>query len=136
MSDRPSKETMTWTDWRGRKVTREVNQVIDIRDFIGMHGYPLLVLAANTHLSVPDLLQWVELNGQERGRSWAYRRRRLFQDPKTVNNPGKPNRDGKDEQARAIMREYHTSSLRYLVRVLKEHGIERGKDWVRANRGL
>ena len=135
MSERPNKETMRWKDWRGKDVVREVNQVIDIRDYLDTPGYPLLVLAANTHLSIGDIDEWITMRGFERGRSWMYKRRRLFQTFDALNSCSKPNQDGRDEQARAIMRANSTCSLRFLVRILKERGIQRGKDWVRLNRG-
>ncbi len=47
------------------------------------------------------------------------------------------NRDGKEQQAIALVEENPGMSTRNVVRFLREHGIQRGKDWVatqRANR--
>ncbi|SPE27149.1 hypothetical protein SBA5_580028 [Candidatus Sulfotelmatomonas gaucii] len=131
MSD---KLVMTRTHWSGKEIRCDIHQIIDIRDFKGTAGYALLVCAANGHLSIFNIREFLKLQGVERGESWIRRRRWLFQPPGTVNSNSNANQDGKDEQARAIMREYHKASLRYVVRVLKEHGIHRGKDWVRTHR--
>lgn len=130
-------ETIRWTDLRGKEHTRETKNTIDIRDFKGLPGYPLLVLAANRHLSGGVLEMLLELEGGKnlRSRSWIYRRRWLFLDPKTVQGSGsQPNADGRDPRAVAIMRENPTLSLRDLSRLLAQHGIKRGKDWVRQHR--
>jgi hypothetical protein len=127
---------LTWTDWRGRECVREVNDVIRLQDFedINPAGLALLLMAANTHLSVSDLYRLLDANGIERGEMWIRRRRWLFQPEGTVNSNSNGNADGKDERAREIMREHPTDSLRFVVRVLKEHGIHRSKDWVRRHR--
>lgn len=117
----------------GKRETRPINYVIDIRDYEGRAGYPWLVMAANHHLSVYALWLWLLSAGgkNRRGESWVKRRRWLFRDPDAVGGPGgRPNLDGKDERAVEIMRENPTMSARSLVRLLKDHGIRRGKDWV------
>jgi hypothetical protein len=130
------KGSMSWTDWRGREQIREVNQIIDIRNFKDTMGYAWLLMAANPHLSATEIQRWLELIGpqHQRGESWVKKRRKLFVPVGKVFPHSPTNRDGKDERAFAIMRQLPTASLRYLVRVLKEYGITRGKDWVRANR--
>jgi len=125
--------TLRWESDSGKEMTREVNFIIDIRDYKGRAGFPWLVMAANPHLSVSALWWWLWSEGgkNQRGESWIKRRRWLFQDPKTANGPGgQPNADGKDGRAVKIMRENPTMSARGLVRLLKENGIRRGKDWV------
>jgi hypothetical protein len=130
------KETLHWTDGHGRKVTREVRLTLDIRDFEGMAGYPWLVMAANPHLSGPDILRFLRLKadegleGAERNPSWIARRRWMFQ--RASNLPGtQPDADGKDARALSTMREYPTLSARKLSRLLKEKGIDRSREWVR-----
>jgi len=126
---------LTWTDWRGRECIREVNDVIDIRRYKGNPaGLALLIMAANTHLSISDLQRLLECHNIERGDSWIRRRRWLFQPEGTVNSNSNGNLDGKDERARGVMQKHPTASLRFLVRVLKENGIFRSKDWCRAHR--
>jgi hypothetical protein len=129
MSD---KITMSWTDWRGNKITREVKQTIDVGDFVGTPGYALLVLAANAnHLSAPEIDRF--LQRQEVGRSLTYlkRRRWLFQQPGADNAA---NRDRNEARAVRIMHENPELSLRNLVVLLKEHGIIRSREWVRRHR--
>jgi hypothetical protein len=71
----------------------------------------------------------------QRSRSWIARKRWLFEDPNNVNHPGeKPNADGRDSRAISIIRENRTMSARALARLLSEHGIRRGKDWVLKHR--
>lgn len=126
---------MTWTDWRGREQTREVNWVIDARTLKETPGYALLLIAANPHLSLRDLDRLLKTLGVERSRNWLQKRRWLFQQPEAVNAPGvKSNADGRDDAALALMRDNPTQSLRDLSRLLARHGIRRGKDWVRKNR--
>jgi hypothetical protein len=115
----------------GKRQSRPINYVIDIRDYKGRPGYPWLVIAANPHLSVYVL--WLLLSSEggrnERGESWIKRRRWLFQDPnKAAGAGGQANADGRDGRAVKIMRENPTMSARSLVRLLKENGIRRGKD--------
>lgn len=61
--------TISWTDWRGKEHTRETKDTIDIRDYEGTAGYPLLVLAANRHLSVRLLDWWLADKGGKNKRS-------------------------------------------------------------------
>ena len=138
-----SKERMSWTDWRGNRITREVNQVIDVRDFVGTPGYALLVVAANTNLSKADVLRYLKaledkgMEGVRRSLGWVQRRRWLFQLPDANNWKGpRKNADGKDERAHTIMAANPTLSLRDLVLLLKDQGIARSREWVRQNRCL
>jgi len=127
------KGTLRWEGDSGKEQTREVNYVIDIRDYRGRPGFTWLVIAANPHLSVRALWWWLasEEGDYQRSQSWIYRRRWLFEDPMKANGIGRqPNVDGKDGRAIAIMRENPTMSARALSRLLKEHGIVRKKDWV------
>lgn len=127
--------TISWTGGRGKTVTREVNYVLDIRDFRGMPGFALLALAANTHLSYDVLQNWMAHEGVGRSRNYFARRRWLFSDPDAVNVTGaSSNADGKDARALAVMRDNSSLSLRQLSDLLKRFGIHRGKDWIRRNR--
>lgn len=115
MTDRPKKQndktTMSWTNLRGKKETRVINHVIDIRDFRGTPGYSLLVVAANTNLSVRDIKSFLYVEARDlplvqRPASWIQRRRWLFQQPGTDNYKSPPSdRDGKHARACAIMAE-------------------------------
>lgn len=127
----------TYTDGHNKDVTRTINHTLNIDNYLGTPGYPLLFMAANTHLSLWELglfLYWQaeRTPGVERTRSWLQRRRWLFLRPETRFTWG--NRDGRDEQARALIGEHPQVSLRTLVRLLGEHGISRSKEWVRQNR--
>jgi hypothetical protein len=139
--NRPDKTTMCWTDWRGKKQTREINHVIDIREFRGTPGYSMLVVAANTNLSAFDIqsfliLQARELPLVERTLSWIKRRRWLFQQPGTDNRKSPASdQDGKYARAVRIMAEHPTSSVRGLSRLLKTYGIKRSPEWCRKHRG-
>jgi hypothetical protein len=125
---------MAWTNWRGKDESRELNWTLDIRDHRGEPGFALLAIAANTHLSVADLMRLLAIEGVKRSRSWIQRRRWLFQQPDTVNSPGKPNADGKDARAVALMADNPTLSVRQLVRLLSKAGIARSREWVRTHR--
>ncbi len=57
--------TMSWTDWRGKEIRRDINLTLDIRDFEGRPGYVWLFLAANCHLSYADIQRCIELQGDE-----------------------------------------------------------------------
>lgn len=133
MSDRQPTGVLEFHGPSGKPQSRPVNFVIDIRDYKGRAGYPWLVIAANPHLSVYALWMWLLTEGgkNERGESWIKRRRWLFRDPEEVKGAGGiANADGRDGRAVNIMRENLTMSSRNLVRLLKEKGIRRGKDWV------
>ncbi len=125
---------MLWTNWRGKEESRELNWTIDIREHRGEPGFALLAVAANTHLSIADLMRLLDMEGIGRSRSWVKRRRWLFQQPDTVNSPGKPNADGKDARAVALMADNPTLSVRQLARLLSESGIARSREWVRTRR--
>jgi hypothetical protein len=127
------KGTMDFPSGSGSTRTYAVNYVLDIRDFKGRAGFPWLLIAANPHLPVRVLALWLRSEGanNERSESWIYRHRWLFRDPEKSNGPGvQPNADGKDGRAIQIMRQNSTLSARKLSRLLKEHGINRNKDWV------
>lgn len=127
--------TFTYANWNGKEQLRQVNTMIDVGHYKGTPGHALLIIAANTHLAVSDIRRLLEAEGIERSRSWIQRRRWLFSNPDAVNAPGtKPNADGLDNRAVQIMRDNRTLSIRQLSRLLKEHGIGRGRDWVMLNR--
>jgi hypothetical protein len=135
------KITMSWEGNTGQTVTRDVNQIIDVRDFVGTPGYPLLLMAANTNLSIADL-NWIlfmqSLSHKnpkiERSRTWCQRRRWLFQQPGTVNAINRADRDGNEERAARIMSEHPSVSVRDLTAILKDNGIARSREWVRQRR--
>ena len=127
--------TLFWTDWRDKEVTRPVNWTLDIRAHVGEPGWAMLAIAANPHLSIADLVRLLSTGNVERSRSWISRRRWMFQPLATVNSPGqKPNRDGKDARAVALMRDNTRKSVRQLVWLLNENGIVRNREWVRRHR--
>jgi len=140
---RSNKSTMRWTNWRGKKETRAINHVIDIRDFRGTPGYSMLVVAANTNLSVRDIECFLDMEARDRElplvkrpSSWIQRRRWLFQQPGTDNYKNPPSDpDGKHASACAIMAANPTLSLRDLSRLLAERGITRSREWIRKHRG-
>jgi hypothetical protein len=133
-------ESLSYQNYRGNMITREVNMVIDVRNFLGTPGYSMLVVAANTNLSVADIERYLRLidedwPGVERGTSWIRRRRWLFQQPGTVNARGpQANLDGNQARAVRIMGENPNLSVRQLVHWLKENGIKRGRQWVLQHR--
>jgi hypothetical protein len=130
-----SKVTMLWDDWRGEKIERDVNQVIDVRDFIGTPGCALLLIAANTNLTVSELDRYLNhIMRVERSRNWIQKRRWVFQQPGTANATSPADVDGKGERARDVMRANSRLSLRDLVLLLKENGVIRSREWVRTHR--
>jgi hypothetical protein len=123
------------TDWRGREVSREINLTLDIRDFKGRAGMPWLIMAANVHLSINELLEVMAAYGYMRTRSWVSRRRWIFFDANYVRKAGGVrNADGQEARAYRIMGEHPHVSARELARILRKNGIRRGKDWVLKNR--
>jgi hypothetical protein len=142
MSDRTNRDpttTVRWIDRRGKEQVRTIRHVIDVRDFLGTPGYPLLFVAANTHLSVADIWDYLcelaaEWPSVERTDNWIQKRRWLFQKPAANPLGRRPNRDGKDERALKIMRANPGLSVRNLSVLLKENGISREREWVRKHR--
>jgi len=128
------KGKISWTNWRGKEESRDVKYALDTRSHKGEPGWAMLAVAANTHLSVADLLRLLESEGVGRSRSWVQRRRWLFQQPGAVNSPGKPDKDGKDQRAREIMADNSTLSVRQLARLLSKARITRSREWVRIHR--
>ena len=126
---------MWFTNGRGKKVTREVNEAIDIRDYVGTASYPWLVIFANPGLSVADIGLFLskaarENPGVERPDSWIQRKRWMTKKAGDTTTGPRPNADGKDARAVAIMRVHPTLSARKLAALLNERGIAREKDWV------
>jgi hypothetical protein len=126
--------SMSWEDGRGHEVTRAVNQVIDVRDFVGTPGYALLIVAANANLSGGEIDRYLKRIAIGRSRNWIQKRRWLFQPPGTSNPTSPVNVDGKDARAREIMRMFPELSVRDLAAVLKENGVVRSREWVRIHR--
>jgi hypothetical protein len=71
----PKNWTLTLTDSRGREKTRTVNTTIDIRDFKDKAGFAYLVIAANPHLSVRQLVYLLKQHGIIRSREWVRKNR-------------------------------------------------------------
>ena len=126
--------SMSWEDGRGHEVTRAVNQIIDVRDFVGTPGYALLLVAANTNLSGGEIDRYLKRIAIGRSRNWIQKRRWLFQQPGTSNPTSPVDVDGKDARAREIMRMFPELSVRDLAAVLKENGVVRSREWVRIHR--
>ncbi len=131
---------LTWTDYQGRERGFEVNHMIDVRKFLGTPGYSMLVVAANTEQTIANIEMFLEYQAREyplveRSKSWIQRRRWLFQQPDARNEKGLRNRDGRDKIAVQIMGENPRESARGLVKILKERGITRSKDWCWKHRG-
>jgi hypothetical protein len=116
----------------GRNVSRLVNQIIDIREFRHCAVYPWLLMAANPHLSAPDLSE-ITGNASFRPARWINKRRWMCGE--TRNKGGnRPNADGRDPLAFKLLGEFRELSLRDMVKLLKENGISRSREWVRVNR--
>ena len=117
----------------GGKIRYRVD--IDARQFQGRAGMPWLIMAANVHLSINDLLEVMAAHGYERTRGWVSRRRWIFFDADYVRNAGGvSNTDGQQARAFRIMAQHPHVSARELARILRKSGIKRGKDWVLKNR--
>lgn len=121
-------------DRYGREQSRDVNLTIDIRDFKDNAGFVYLLIAANPQLSIRDIQDIATAVNANHHRpvGWLSRRRWLFHG---LGKPGlKPNIDGRDEQARALMAEHPNLSSRETVQLLRESGIVRSREWVRQHR--
>jgi hypothetical protein len=118
-----------YTNGRGKQVSRVVNETLDLRDFEGMPGYALLVIAANRHLSRFQIWMWLKRHGVERTDSWIAKRRWLFHPPKEAGALS-------DADGHVIMQANPRSSLRDLTKLLAREGISRSREWVRRNRCL
>jgi len=130
---------MCFTNGHEKKVTREVNETISLRDYLGTACYPLLVLFANPQLSVSDIGRWLRLTarttpGTERPDGWIQKRRWMTEKPGAAPGGPRPNGDGKDARAVAIMRDNPKLSARKLLALLNERGIARNKDWILKHR--
>ena len=117
----------------GKKISYRVD--IDARDFKGRAGLPWLIMAANVNLSINQLLDVMAAYGCQRTRSWVARRRWIFFDANYVRNAGgQADTDGQQARAYRLMDEYPSVSAREMVRILRDAGIKRGKDWVLKHR--
>jgi hypothetical protein len=121
----------------GRKVTVEVNLIADARSFVGMAGFPWIVIAANPQLSNEKIVRYLKscgIDGAQRPSSWIQRKRFLFR--KGEGNPkgAKANADGNYVRAIRIMREHPNASSRQMVHRLKERGIKRSRQWILEHR--
>ena len=128
---------VNWLEYDSPVLGKKIKYRLDINaaDFKGRAGMPWLIMAANIHLSINELLDIMAAYGYERTRSWVSRRRWIFFDPAYVRGAGGVrNADGQEERAYRIMDRHPHVSARELARILKKHGIKRGKDWILKNR--
>jgi hypothetical protein len=129
--------TPIWLECDSPKLRKTIEYRVDIdaREFEGRAGMPWLIMAANPGLSITELLDVMAAHGYERTRSWVSRRRWIFLDANYVRSTGGVrDRDGQEARAFRIMDEHPHVSARELVRILKDGGVKRGKDWVLKNR--
>jgi hypothetical protein len=134
MSD---KTPVKWLEHDSINLGKKVRYRLDINagEFKGRAGMPWLIMAANIHLSINELLEVMDAYGYERTRSWVSRRRWIFFDDNYVRNAGGVrNADGQEARAYRIMDAHPHVSARELARILRQNGIKRGKDWVLRNR--
>jgi hypothetical protein len=122
----------TVPDRYGRSHTKAVNIRVDISAFTECAVFPYLVMAANPHLSAPEIQDVLRSFGdfQWRSETWIKTRRWMF----TVGEPLAPSADGLDERAHRIMRNNPRQSARRLVMLLQSNGINRPLDWVYRSR--
>ena len=116
---------------RCRMETRTVYLGIDdILAFKDRAVFPWLVMAANPNLPSSKIAKYLAEHGCPRPSAWIRKRRWM------VRPVGTPvtNNDGRNEQALQLMADNTELSLRDMSALLKEHGIVRGKDWVRRYR--
>jgi hypothetical protein len=134
-TERKPTGSITWEDWRGREQRRPINYIADWRECRHPAGKALMIVGANTHLSLTDIERLLSAEGIERSRSWVNRRRWLFRAAEKVGVSSPANRDGQDARAIAIMARHRTFSVRKLAFVLRDdYRIRRGVDWVRKHR--
>jgi hypothetical protein len=113
-----------------------VNQIIDIREFTHCAVYPWLVMAANPHLSAPDIQEFLsrqDVAEAFRPTRWISKRRWMCGETRHQGGT-RPDADGRDPLAFELLSDNRDLSLRDMVRLLKENGITRGREWVRVNR--
>jgi hypothetical protein len=109
MSD---KIEISWEDGRGKRQTREVKMVVDAADFRGTPIYPWLVIFANPHLTSTELELFFDAEADkglekiQRTPRWIRKKRWMGRLPGVTNASGpKPNKDGQDDRAVAILRD-------------------------------
>ena len=132
-------EIMEFIDGRDREVQREVRQTLDIRKCLGSPGYPLLVIAANPHLSLFDIAMYLyrksqETPGIERPKTWIHKRRWLFRPANETSNSPTYDPDRRHADAVRIMAQHPELSLHAMQKLLREHRIVRSKEWIRQHR--
>jgi len=113
-----------------------VNQIIDIREFTHCAVYPWLLMAANPHLSAPDLSEVTASQDKceiFRPARWINKRRWMCGETRHRGG-NRPNADGRDPLALRLLAANRDLSLRDMARLLKKHGVQRGREWVRVNR--
>jgi hypothetical protein len=131
-------ENMFYEDLRGHKQNRKINKSItNIEDFVdSIGGYPWLFMAANPHLSAREIwryLSHIKGGPNERSLSWIKKRRKMFRPPDYVYKT-REDRDGRAEEATALMADNPELSIRDLVVLLAKHRIIRSREWVRTHR--
>lgn len=142
MSEKKPVSTLSWRDHLGREQRRTIKHTLDVRDYLGTPGYSLLVVAANRDLSVSNIGMFLDYVARDDGfpyvvrpSTWIWKRRRLFQAADTDNvRRGISDPDGQTHRALQIMIDNPKLSLRELTALLMEHGIKRGREWVRQYR--
>jgi hypothetical protein len=91
-------------------------------------------MAANPHLSAPDIHDVLQSFGEHQWRSetWIKTRRWMCAPPDTT--PLQPSADGHDERAKRVMRDSPRLSARKVVNLLRSNGIVRPVEWVYRSR--
>jgi hypothetical protein len=130
----PPRPAPEWVEYDCTGLGRKVKYRLDtnVANFQGLAGIAWVIMAANPHLSLDELLSVMDRHRCYRTRGWVYRRRWVFLPDAHEHKTGGRRRDedGQYARAREIMDEHTHVSARELSRILKEYGIKRGKDWV------
>jgi hypothetical protein len=133
MSDREPMRTLTYINGRNKEVTRDINFVVDARDFKGLHGEFHLLMAANPHLSGFEMWLLLAQHDIELSDTFIYNRRKMYRAAPRGRGPD-PETNREVARAFRIMAENRTMNPRRLAKLLREKGIDVGKDWVRLHR--